>query len=79
MARKTRSSTSGPLQQFGKRVRSKRLELGLSQEQLGNKSSLHVTYVGSIERGERNLALLNILKLSKALNVPPGSLLDGIS
>ena len=52
---------------FGKVIREKRLELGLSQEKLAEFASLHFTYVSSVERGERNISLENISKLAKAL------------
>jgi transcriptional regulator with XRE-family HTH domain len=65
-----------PLAQFGQRVRQIRQERGLSQEQLAAVSGLHRTYVGGIERGERNVALLNIIALARALEVPPARLLE---
>jgi transcriptional regulator with XRE-family HTH domain len=63
---------------FGERVRERRLELGLSQEALAERASLHRTYIGGIERGERNVALLNIVKLAHALQLDPGDLLRGL-
>lgn len=60
---------------FGARVRDRRTELGLSQEALAERCELHRTYVGSLERGERNVALLNILRLAAGLEVDPGDLL----
>lgn len=63
---------------FGERVRARRVELGLSQEALAQRAGLHRTYVGSLERGERNVALINILRLGKALELDPGSLISGI-
>ncbi len=54
--------------EFGQKVRSKRHELDLSIEQLAEKADLHPNYVGSVERGERNIALENILILAKALD-----------
>lgn len=53
--------------EFGKIVRIKRLALNLSQEELADIAGMHFTYVSSVERGERNLSLLNIAKISKAL------------
>lgn len=67
-----------PTYVFGQRVRARRTELGLSQEALARRAGLHRTYVGSLERGERNVALLNIVRLGKALGVDPGSLIAGI-
>lgn len=63
------------LSSFGRRVRELRKELGLSQEDLAERADLHRTYVGSIERGERNVALINIHRLAKALKVAPRDLL----
>ena len=54
---------------FGARVRELRLEMGLSQERFAAKCKLDRTYVGSVERGERNIALRNIEKISKALGI----------
>ena len=59
---------------FGKRVRSTREGLGWSQENLAEASGLHWTYVSSVERGERNISLLNILKLAHALETDPAEL-----
>jgi len=54
---------------FGKRVRSLRLERGISQEKLGELAKVHRTYVGMIERGEKNITITNIEKFSKALKM----------
>ena len=55
--------------EFGKRVREERTKQGLSQEELANKADVHRTYIGMIERAEKNITLENIEKISKALNV----------
>lgn len=55
---------------FGLRVRSIRKSRGLSQEQLAEVARLHRTYVSSLERGQRNVGLDNILALARALDVP---------
>ena len=60
---------------FGKTLREKRYEANLTQEELAEKSGLHPTYVGSVERGERNIALENILALAKALKCSPRELM----
>lgn len=57
------------LKQFGKRVRKLRDERGISQERLGELAKVHRTYVGMIERGEKNITLTNIEKFAKALKV----------
>ncbi|MFA5287439.1 MAG: helix-turn-helix transcriptional regulator [Candidatus Omnitrophota bacterium] len=57
------------LEQFGARVRKYRLKKKLSQEKLAELADLHRTYIGQVECGKRNLALKNIAKLAKALNV----------
>jgi transcriptional regulator with XRE-family HTH domain len=48
---------------FGLKVRLRRYEVGLTQEELAEMANLHPTYVGSVERGERNIALENIVEL----------------
>jgi transcriptional regulator with XRE-family HTH domain len=63
---------------FGDRVRARRLDLDWSQERLAEAAELHWTYVSSVERGERNISLRNILKLAAALGVDPGTLLKGL-
>jgi len=56
-------------------VRKERLRKGLSQEALAASSGLHRTYIGSIERGERNVSIDNIEKIANALSVNPADLL----
>ena len=57
------------LKRFGKAVRAKRRELGVSQEEFADMCGLDRTYVGGIERGERNLSLVNIERIAKALKI----------
>lgn len=71
-------SRSSATSDFGQRVRARRLELGLSQEALAEAAGLHRNYVGSVERGERNIALVNIVRLSRALSVDPAGLVAGL-
>ena len=59
---------------FGARVRQARGAAGLSQEALAHRAGLHRTYVSSVERGERNIALINIVVLAEALNIDAGEL-----
>jgi transcriptional regulator with XRE-family HTH domain len=63
---------------FGKRVREIRLQRGLSQEKLAELADLHRNYVGGVERGERNVSLLNIVKIARGLNVRPAKLIESI-
>lgn len=59
---------------FGHRVRDLRQARGLSQEKLAEIAGLHRTYVSSLERGQRNIGLDNILALAAALEVSPAEL-----
>lgn len=61
---------------FGRIVRSYREEMGISQEELASRSGLHRTYIGGIERGERNPSLINVERIANALGVTPSRLLD---
>lgn len=54
---------------FGKRVREERTKLGLSQEELAVQAKVHRTYIGMIERAEKNITLQNIEKIAKALKI----------
>lgn len=61
---------------FGHRVRLLRKHQGLSQEQLALKCGLDRTYIGAVERGERNISILNIEKIAHALDVPLKDIFD---
>ena len=61
--------------EVGRRVRRLREKRGWSQEDLGFKADLHRNYVGGVERGERNIAVVNVAKLAGALGVRPRDLL----
>lgn len=61
--------------EVGRKVRELREARGWSQEELGFEAGLHRNYIGGIERGERNVAVVNIGKLAKALGVRPRDLL----
>ena len=60
---------------FGARVRELRLARGLSQEALAHEADLDRTYIGGVERGERNISLVNISKIADALRVHAKDLL----
>ncbi len=62
---------------FAKNLRKIRLEKGLSQEALADLADLHRTYIGSVERGERNISIDNIERLAKALGCQVIDLLRG--
>jgi transcriptional regulator with XRE-family HTH domain len=64
------------LKKIGKRIRKLRLEESLSQEKLAFQSNLDRTYIGSVERGERNIAIINLNKIAKALNISVSKLLE---
>lgn len=57
------------LKNFGSKVRHYRELLGLSQEKFAEKANVHRTYIGTVERGETNITLVNVHKLAKALEV----------
>ena len=63
---------------FGKAIRALREERGYSQEELAERAGLHRNYVGGVERGERNVALENIVKLAGALSVRTKDLFDSL-
>lgn len=65
------------LVKFGERVREIRKAKRLSQEELAHKANLHRTYIGMIERGEKNITLLNIEKIAQALEIEIEDLLKG--
>lgn len=61
---------------FGRRVREERLRLDLSQEKLAEKAKVHRTYIGMIERAEKNITLSNMEKIAKALGISVSKLTD---
>jgi len=66
------------LAHFGKKVQAIRLEQQISQEKLSELSELDRTYISSVERGQRNVSILNIIKIADALGIKPSNLLDGL-
>lgn len=66
------------LVKFGKKVREVRLSKKLSQEALAEKANVHRTYIGMVERGEKNISLKNIQKIAKALEIEIGELMKDL-
>ncbi len=64
------------LKRFGARIRAIRLERNISQEKLAELADVHRTYIGMIERGEKNITLLTLFRLADALNMKPVELLE---
>lgn len=67
------------LQVLGERVRQYRLARDWTQAELGRRCRLHRTFIGSVERGERNLSILNLRLIAKILRVPLAELVGGIA
>jgi transcriptional regulator with XRE-family HTH domain len=63
------------LRQIGDRIRERRIALAWTQADLADKCGLHRTFIGSVERGERNVAILSLRRIAKALRVNPAELL----
>ena len=63
------------LRDLGFRIRERRTERNLTQADLAERCGLHRTFIGSVERGERNLSVLNLRLIAMALRVPPAELL----
>jgi transcriptional regulator with XRE-family HTH domain len=61
---------------LGRAIRDLRADLNISQEELAGRSGMHRTYLGGIERGERNPSYTNILRIAAALDVPASELLS---
>lgn len=61
---------------FGQKVREERAKLRLSQEDLARRAGVHRTYIGMIERAEKNITLGNIEKIARALNIKSNNLLN---
>ncbi len=70
--------SSDPRVLIGLKIRKLRLGLKLSQEELAERSGTHRNYVGGVERGERNVALVNIIQIARALGVRPATLFEDI-
>lgn len=64
------------LKQVGSKIRALRSETGQSQEEFAKKVDLDRTYISDVERGERNVSVLNLFKIAKGLKTPASSLLE---
>jgi transcriptional regulator with XRE-family HTH domain len=76
---KSRPAHASARARFGRNLRATRKAKGLTQETLGERADLHPTYVGSVERGERNVSIDNMERLAHAVGVDVTDLLDGAS
>jgi len=76
MSRTAKSTIKDPRVLFGRRIAYLRKQLGWSQEKLALESGLARSYVGGVERGQRNIALVNICRLAEALSVEPAELMQ---
>jgi transcriptional regulator with XRE-family HTH domain len=74
MKKTSKQPTNDPRIDFGKRLVQLRKEKGWSQEQLALESGIARSYLGGVERGQRNIALINICKLAKSLSISPADL-----
>lgn len=68
-----------PQRELGQRIRERRVEFNWSQEDLAEHANLHRTYIGAVERGEKNISLINILKIARALKLDPSELLKNLT
>jgi transcriptional regulator with XRE-family HTH domain len=67
------------LLELGRRLRQRRLERKWTQVELARRCALHRTFIGSAERGERNMSILNLRLIARALRVSLADLLDGLT
>ena len=73
-----RKGNASILAGIAERIRQERKKLGLTQEELAAKVGVHRTYIGMIERAEKNLSILSLEKIAKALKVPIGDLMKHV-
>ena len=66
------------IKKFGKEIRRRRVNADLSQEKLSELAGLHRTYLGAVERGERNISLQNIKRIADALNIKVDKLFEDL-
>jgi transcriptional regulator with XRE-family HTH domain len=73
-----RRATPDVRERFGDAVRARREELHMTQEDLAEKAGIHRTYLSDVERGTRNLSLINIEKLAAALSITMSKLFESV-
>lgn len=73
------TAVSRPARPLGERIRRHRNALGISQEALADRSGTHWTFVGQVERGQRNISLHNLLKLASGLGIDAGGLVRALA
>ena len=78
MKKKSTSKQHVELKKVGLNIRNARKEKGMSQESLALTAELDRSYVGGVERGQRNVAVINLKKIAEALNVSVSELLKGV-
>lgn len=76
--RPTKPPLSAATGEFGRRVRQRRNEMGLSQEGLAERTSLHWSYIGQVERGQTNPTLHNVLRIADVLEIDAAVLVTGL-
>ncbi len=76
MAKKSRP---GIRERFGDAVRARREELGLTQEELAERAGIHRTYLSDVERGTRNVSLVNVERLAEALSLSLPELFERVA
>ncbi len=63
---------------IGERIRTYRKAAGMSQNDLAQKVGMHYAYIGQVERGEKNMTIKTLCKISEALGIPPENLISGV-
>jgi transcriptional regulator with XRE-family HTH domain len=74
----SKDSTQSVRECFGQRVRDMRHDRSISQEELAAIAGVNRTYIGMVERGEKNVTIVTLLRLAEALGARPADLLEGI-
>lgn len=77
-AMSTATTALSATEELGQRIRARRHALSLSQEAFASEVGLHRTYIGAVERGERNVTVLTLLRIATALGVDAAELVEGL-